>query len=108
MEKFHCLTLPMAIADHKAGKLTTYGLLDYYIRIKTSDRQVRKLPLSPKEVCTELDISMQQFRRAIAKVRANPDLSSKINYVHIDQRSEQAPSLYGGVISDDCFGSPSR
>ena len=98
----------MALADHKAGKLTTYGLLDYYVRIETSARQARKLPLSPKEVCTELDISMQQFRRAIAtarvehadsssafplaKVRANPDLSNKISYVHIDY----------------CFGSPSR
>ena len=92
MEKFHRLTLLRAISDHKAGKLTTYGLLDYYIRIKTSDRQLRKLPLSPKEVCTELDISMRQFRRAIAKVRADPHISSRISYTHIDY----------------CFGSPSR
>ena len=90
----------MAIADRKAGKLATYGLLDYYVRIETSDRQVRKLPLSPKGVCTELDISMQQFRRAIAtarvehadsssafplaKIRENSDLSSSIIYTHID------------------------
>ena len=90
MEKTYSLTLAIAIADHKAGKLTTYGLLDYYVRIKTSDRPVRKLPLSPKEVCTELDISLRQFRRAIAKVRANSDISNRISYTHIDY----------------CFGSP--
>ena len=30
MEQFYKLTLATAIADHRAGKLTTYGLLDYY------------------------------------------------------------------------------
>ena len=92
MEKFHCLTLPMAIADHKAGKLTTYGLLDYYVRIKANQKRVRKIPPSPKEVCLELDISMPQFRRAIAKLRADPHISSRISYTHINY----------------CFGSPSR
>lgn len=84
MEQFYKLTLANVIADHKAGKLTTYGLLDYYVRIKTCDREVRKIPLSPQEVCRELRISTAQFHRAISKIRTNSDASQNINYVHID------------------------
>ena len=34
MTQFYQITLEKAIADYKLGKLTTFGLVDYYIRIK--------------------------------------------------------------------------
>ena len=92
MEQFYKLTLATAIADHRAGKLTTYGLLDYYVRIKTSENRARKIPLSPKEVCIELGISTAQFRRAIDKIRLGSDTSQNISYTHIDYRFKTVKS----------------
>lgn len=86
MEQFYKLTIKNAIADRKAGKLTTYGLIDYYIRIKIGTEANKKLILSPHDVCQEIDISISQFYRAITKIKAHSDISANVNYTHINYR----------------------
>ena len=75
MTQFYQITLEKAIADYKLGKLTTFGLVDYYIKIKFAPGW--KISIDPRKVIKDLGITIHQFRRAIAKIRATISISLK-------------------------------
>jgi|GEM_PF-5571630 len=67
MTQFYQITLESAIADYRLGKLTTFGLVDYYIKIKFAPGW--KISIDPKKAIKELGITIHQFRRAISKIK---------------------------------------
>ncbi len=75
MTQFYQITLEKAIADYQLGKLTTFGLVDYYIKIKFAPGW--KISIDPRQAIRELGITIHQFRRAIAKIRATISISLK-------------------------------
>ncbi len=75
MTQFYQITLEKAIADYKLGKLTTFGLVDYYIKIKFAPGW--KISIDPRKAIKELGITIHQFRRAIAKLRETLSISFK-------------------------------
>ena len=76
MTQFYQITLEQAIADYKLGKLTTFGLVDYYIKIKFAPGW--KISIDPRKAIKELGITIHQFRRAISKIRETIPISLKI------------------------------
>ena len=75
MTQFYQITLDRAISDYRLGKLTTFGLVDYYIKIKFAPGW--KISIDPKKAIEELRITIHQFRRAIAKIRESISISIK-------------------------------
>ncbi|MDJ0902504.1 MAG: hypothetical protein QNJ55_27235 [Xenococcus sp. MO_188.B8] len=75
MTQFYQITLEKAISDYKLGKLTTFGLVDYYIRIKFAPGW--KIAIDPRQAIKELGITIHQFRRAIAKIRETISITLK-------------------------------
>ena len=76
MTQFYQITLEQAIADYQLGKLTTFGLVDYYIKIKFAPGW--KISIDPRKAIKELGITIHQFRRAIAKIRETIPIALKI------------------------------
>ena len=76
MTQFYQITLEQAIADYQLGKLTTFGLVDYYIKIKFAPGW--KISIDPRKAIKELGITIHQFRRAIAKIRETIPITLKI------------------------------
>lgn len=76
MTQFYQITLEQAIADYQLGKLTTFGLVDYYIKIKFAPGW--KICIDPRKAIKELGITIHQFRRAIAKIRETIPITLKI------------------------------
>ena len=75
MTQFYQITLDRAISDYRLGKITTFGLVDYYIKIKFAPGW--KISIDPKKAIEELGITIHQFRRAIAKIRETISISIK-------------------------------
>ncbi len=76
MTQFYQITLEQAIADYQLGKLTTFGLVDYYIKIKFAPGW--KISIDPRKAIKELGITIHQFRRAISKIRETIPITLKI------------------------------
>ncbi|MGK7894523.1 MAG: hypothetical protein AB4372_13080, partial [Xenococcus sp. (in: cyanobacteria)] len=76
MTQFYQITLEQAIADYQLGKLTTFGLVDYYIKIKFAPGW--KISIDPRKAIKELGITIHQFRRAISKIRETIPIAIKI------------------------------
>ncbi len=84
MTQFYQITLEQAIADYQLGKLTTFGLVDYYIKIKFAPGW--KISIDPRKAIKELGITIHQFRRAIAKIRETIPIALKITTQIIGER----------------------
>lgn len=67
MTQFYQITLERAIADYRLGKITTFGLVDYYLKIKFAPGW--KISIDPRKAIEELGITIHQFRRAISKIK---------------------------------------
>lgn len=87
MTQFYQITLEKAIADYKLGKLTTFGLVDYYIRIKFAPGW--KISIDPRKAIKELGITIHQFRRALAKIRETVSISLKTTTQLVGEISEE-------------------
>lgn len=87
MTQFYQITLEKAIADYKLGKLTTFGLVDYYIKIKFAPGW--KISIDPRQAIQELGITIHQFRRAIAKIRETVSISLKTTTQLVGEISEE-------------------
>ena len=94
MTQFYQITLEQAIADYQLGKLTTFGLVDYYIKIKFAPGW--KISIDPRKAIKELGITIHQFRRAISKIRETIPISLKITTQIIGKRpveNESTPNV---------------
>ncbi len=94
MTQFYQITLEQAIADYQLGKLTTLGLVDYYIKIKFAPGW--KISIDPRKAIKELGITIHQFRRAISKIRETIPISLKITTQIIGKmpvENESAPNV---------------
>ncbi len=94
MTQFYQITLEQAIADYQLGKLTTFGLVDYYIKIKFAPGW--KISIDPRKAIQELGITIHQFRRAIAKIRETIPIALKITTQIIGKMpadNESAPNV---------------
>ena len=94
MTQFYQITLEQAIADYELGKLTTFGLVDYYIKIKFAPGW--KISIDPRKAIKELGITIHQFRRAISKIRETIPISLKITTQIIGKmpaENESAPNV---------------
>ena len=87
MTQFYQITLEKAIADYKLGKLTTFGLVDYYIKIKFAPGW--KISIDPRKAIEELGITIHQFRRAIAKIRETISITLKTTTQLVGEISEE-------------------
>ena len=67
MTQFYQITLEDAIADYKLGKLTTFGLVDYYIKIKFAPGW--KIVLNLRNICSELGLTLNSLYRALKKIK---------------------------------------
>ena len=90
MTQFYQITLEQAIADYQLGKLTTFGLVDYYIKIKFAPGW--KISIDPRKAIKELGITIHQFRRAIAKIRETIPIALKITTQIIGKMPEEKES----------------
>ncbi|MDJ0903598.1 MAG: hypothetical protein QNJ55_32870 [Xenococcus sp. MO_188.B8] len=94
MTQFYQITLEQAIADYQLGKLTTFGLVDYYIKIKFAPGW--KISIDPRKAIKELGITIHQFRRAISKIRETIPIALKITTQIIGKmpaENESAPNV---------------
>ncbi len=91
MTQFYQITLEQAIADYQLGKLTTFGLVDYYIKIKFAPGW--KISIDPRKAIKELGITIHQFRRAIAKIRETIPITLKITTQIVGERSAENDSM---------------
>ncbi len=94
MTQFYQITLEQAIADYQLGKLTTFGLVDYYIKIKFAPGW--KISIDPRKAIKELGITIHQFRRAISKIRETIPITLKITTQIIGERlaeNESTPNV---------------
>ena len=89
MTQFYQITLEKAIADYQLGKLTTFGLVDYYIKIKFAPGW--KISIDPRKAIKELGITIHQFRRAIAKIRATISISLKTTTQLVGEMPSEKP-----------------
>ena len=89
MTQFYQITLAQAIADYKLGKLTTFGLVDYYIRIKFAPGW--KISIDPRKAIQELGITIHQFRRAIAKIRETVFITLKTTTQLVGEMPAEKP-----------------
>lgn len=87
MTQFYQITLEKAIADYQLGKLTTFGLVDYYIKIKFAPGW--KISIDPRKAIKELGITIHQFRRAIAKIKETISISLKTTTQLVGEISEE-------------------
>ena len=78
MTQFYQITLERAISDYRLGKLTTFGLVDYYIKIKFAPGW--KISIDPKKAIEELGITIHQFRRAISKIKETISITLKTTF----------------------------
>ncbi|ELS00879.1 hypothetical protein Xen7305DRAFT_00005800 [Xenococcus sp. PCC 7305] len=78
MTQFYQITLEKAIADYRLGKLTTFGLVDYYLKIKFAPGW--KISIDPRKAIEELGITIHQFRRAIAKIKETIAINLKTTF----------------------------
>ena len=94
MTQFYQITLEQAIADYQLGKLTTFGLVDYYIKIKFAPGW--KISIDPRKAIKELGITIHQFRRAISKIRETIPIAIKITTQIVGEipvENESAPNV---------------
>ena len=89
MTQFYQITLEKAIADYKLGKLTTFGLVDYYIKIKFAPGW--KISIDPRKAIAELGITIHQFRRAIAKIKETISISLKTTTQIVGEMPAEKP-----------------
>ncbi len=91
MTQFYQITLQSAIADYQLGKLTTFGLVDYYIRIKFAPGW--KISIDPRKAIQELGITIHQFRRAIAKIRETVFITLKTTTQLVGEMPAEKPVI---------------
>ena len=89
MTQFYQITLEKAIADYQLGKLATFGLVDYYIKIKFAPGW--KISIDPRKAIQELGITIHQFRRAIAKIRETVFITLKTTTQLVGEMPAEKP-----------------